>query len=369
MIITERTLVLEQHKKKSDNEVQKRPVTGKWRGHPYVRKHSFLAAVREIITWSEDSDVTKIGIVGKPDTGKSTMAEAIAHAIHKYAQIPFAIRIFKKEHLMNFKETIKTLAQSGVATNYVLVFDDISFLGADANKKQVEMIKQAETTIRHLEGGKDVKIILIYNYHYTKGLDKYLRQADYYFFTSVGTEENENILSIVGKKYTNLVSQYQRIVVSAKSRKYWMMTIGPKEPFVYKYRNPFIPVLFWNNESLRFIISPQRQFMDKICGICESGIRSSDVLVGMHTLDEIVERGEKNYGESNFKAAVKVLLFVNGMTVYGKHISHCIKYILKGLNSNPNVTLAALATYYNFEMKKTKLRLNPDDPLAAPPTV
>ena len=363
--VKERQLVIEKAKEPKA-EIQ-RPKVGKWRGYDYIRSHSFLAAVREIITWSEDSDVTKIGIIGKPDTGKSTMAEAIAHAVHKYAVIPFAIRIFKKEHLMNFKETIKTLSVSGVATNYVLVFDDISFLGADANKRQVDMIKQAETTIRHLEGGKDVKIILIYNYHYTKGLDKYLRQADYYVFTSVGSEENENILSIVGKKYLRLIEQFKRYVVSAKSRKYWMMPLGPKEPFVYKYRNPFIPALFWNNESLRFIISPQRQFMDKICGICESGIQSSDVVVGTHSLDEIVQRGEKNYGESNFKAAVKVLLFVNGMTVYGKHVSHCIKYILKGLSSNHNVTLASLAAHYNFEVRKTRLKLKPDDPLATPP--
>lgn len=367
MVITvERQIVIEAPKAKN-GEKEKRPVTGKWRGVDYVRKHSFLAAIREIITWSEDSDLTKIGIVGKPDTGKSTMAAAIAHAIHKYSEIPFAIRIFEKQHIMNFKETLAVLAESGVATNYVLVFDDISFLGADANAKQVEIIKQAETTIRHLPGGKDVKIILIYNYHYTKGLDKYLRQADYYFFTSVGTEESDNVLNIVGKKYGKLVEQFKRYFVSAKSRKYWMMRIGPKEPFVYKYRNPFIPVLFYNNESLRFIISPSRHFMDKICGICESGIHKSDIAVGMADLDKIIERGEANFGVQNFKAAVKLLLFMNGMTVYGKHVARSIKYILRALGINPNVTLAAMAAHYKFETTKTRMRLKPDDPLATPP--
>jgi energy-coupling factor transporter ATP-binding protein EcfA2 len=364
IVTVEKKIEPVQTKKKED--ASKRPVTGKWKGVDYVRKHSFLAAVREIITWSESSDVTKVGIIGKPDTGKSTMAEAIAHAIHKYSKIKFAVRVFEKEHLMNFRETLKALAQISIATNFVLVFDDISFLGADASKKQVDMIKQAETTIRHLPGGKDVKIILIYNYHYTKGLDKYLRQADYYFFTSVGSEETENVISIVGKKYMNLVSQFMRIVVSAKSRKYWLMVIGPKEPFVYKYRKPFIPVLFWNNESLRFIISPTRQFMDPICGICETGIKQSDIAVGLEALEKIIKRGEINYG-SYFRAAVQLMLFINGMTVYGKKFVRAIKYLNLALGSNQQVTLAALAAHYNFQITKTRLDLKADDPLAAPP--
>jgi hypothetical protein len=107
--------------------------------------------------------------------------------------------------------------------------------------------------------------------------------------------------------------------------------------------------------------------MNKICGICEHGIHDSDIAVGVDDLDKIISRGEKNFDPSNFKAAVKLLLFMNGMTVYGAKVARAIKYIMRGLGTNPNVTLAALAAHYEFEIAKTRLRLKPDDPLATPP--
>lgn len=360
MIVTTERQIINQKKSMSDRTL---PVVIKWKGFNMVRTHSFLATVREIIAWSEESDLTKVGIIGEPNSGKTTLAEAIAHCIHKYSKIPFAVRIFRKEHMLNFRETLSTLTPS----NYVLAFDDISFLGADANKKQVDMIKQAETTIRHLPGGQDVKIILIYNYHYTLGLDKYLRQASFYYYTTIGSEEKDNILKIVGKKYTMLVENFKRWRVSAVANKFWMLRIGPKEPFIYKYRNPWIPVLFWNNQTLRPIVSPTRRWLDPICGVCDAGIKMSDVDVGLASVEEIAKRGEKNFDPGNFRAAIKLKLYVNGLTVYGPKIVRAFKYIDKMLAMTP-VTLENLAAYYGFEVTNTKLRLKHDDPLkkAAP---
>lgn len=341
-----------------------RPTVIGWKGGAatkpvkMVRNHSFLATVREILNWSEASDLTKIGIVGLSGSGKSTLAEAIAHCSHKYSKIPFAVRIFTKEHMMNFKETLSTLTPA----NYILVFDDISFMGADANKKQVDMIKQAETTIRHLPGGQDVKIILIYNYHYTLGLDKYLRQADFYYYTTIGSQETENMVNFVGKKYTDLIEKFKRYRASAVANKGWIMNIGPKDPFLYRYRDPFIPVLFYNNQSLRFIVTPTRYWIDPICQVCLVGIQSSDVQVGGKNLDAIMKNAEVKFDPSNFKAAVKIKLFVNGLTVYGKKVVRACKYIDK-LTTSQNIRLEDIAAYYNFTITKTRLDMKKDDPI------
>lgn len=353
----EQKVIIETKKPKKDSDRQ-RPVVIPWKDARMVRAHSFLAMVREIIQWSTRSDVTKVSIIGKPDSGKSTLSQAIAHVVHKYADMPFAVRVFSKEHMMNFKETLSTLTPS----NYILVFDDISFLGADANKKQVDMIKQAETTIRHLPGGQDVKIILIYNYHYTLGLDKYLRQADFYIFTTVGSEETDNVTGIVGKKYDLLVNNFKRYYVSAKARDYWMMRIGPKEPFLYRYRNPFIPVLFFNNESLRFVVSPKRQWIDKYCGICDSGMNASNVQVGRKPLPELLDAASRKFQPSNLKRAVEALLFVHGLTVYSAKISNAIKYIDMILKTTP-YTMENIAAHYGYDVKAHRLRLAKDDPL------
>mgnify|MGYP006274086331 CR=1 FL=1 len=347
-------------KPKSKNGERNVPVVIKWKGQNMVRQHSFLSTVSEIIAWSLDSDVTKIGIVGEPSSGKSTLAEALAHAIHKRSKIPFAVRVFSKEQLMDFKGTLGSLQ----AANHILVFDDLSFLGADATKKQIDIIKQAETTIRHLPGGQDVKIILIYNYHYTLGLDKYLRQAHFFYYTTIGSQERENMVNFLGKKYQTTIEKFRQFRVQAVSHKHWIMKIGPKEPFVYKYRNPFIPVLFYNNLTLRFIVSPTRQWMDEICATCTVGKNHT---VDGQTLDEVMKSAEQKYSKKSLVGALKLKLFVNGMTAYGRTTVQILKYIDKIL-AKRDVSLEDMANYYKLEITKARLRLKPGDPLYEPPT-
>lgn len=347
-------------KPKSTKNVERNiPVVIKWKGENMVRNHSFLSSVDEIIEWSKDSDVTKIGIVGEPSSGKSTLAEAIAHAIHTRSKIPFAVRVFTKEQLMNFKETLATLQSA----NHILVFDDLSFLGAEASKRQIDMIKQAETTIRHLPGGQDVKIILIYNYHYSLGLDKYLRQAHYFYYTTIGSQEKDNMINFLGKQFTGTIEKFRHIRIHAVQKKHWIMKIGPKEPFMYKYRMPFIPVLFYNNMTLRFIVTPTRQWMADICAVCSVG---KSITVDGQTLDEVIKIAEEKYTKNKFMSALKLKLFVNGMTAYGRSTVEVLKYLDK-LITKKNVTLESLATHYGLKISKARLRLKPDDPLYEPP--
>ena len=129
------------------------PVVIEWKGISMVKNHSFQATVKEIIAFSAEIDVCRIGLLGDMHSGKSTLAQAIAHVIHKKAKIPYNIKILYKYDLLNFKDTLKSLQP----INYILIFDDVSFLGADANQKQIEMVKQSITTIRHMSNGKDVK--------------------------------------------------------------------------------------------------------------------------------------------------------------------------------------------------------------------
>ena len=97
-------------------------------------------------------------------SGKSTLSQAIAHAIHTTAKIPYAIKVLYKPDLLDFKGTLAKLEP----VNQILIFDDVSFIGAEANRKQIESVKSAISTIRHLDGGKDVKIIVLMNYHYSQ---------------------------------------------------------------------------------------------------------------------------------------------------------------------------------------------------------
>jgi ABC-type polysaccharide/polyol phosphate transport system ATPase subunit len=84
------------------SKVNSAPVTAKWKGVPYIRSQSFLATIREIINFSAEIDVCRIGLIGSMHSGKSTLSQSIAHAIHKHADIPYSIKILYKDELTIF---------------------------------------------------------------------------------------------------------------------------------------------------------------------------------------------------------------------------------------------------------------------------
>ena len=114
-----------------------RPTIIPWKGVPMIRSQAIGACIQEIlhaVAVQGSQDVVNINIIGDPDTGKTETGKTIAHLIHKRAKIPFSVRSFTREDLLDFKKTLKTLRPA----NYVLLFPDVSFLSADASGKKLE---------------------------------------------------------------------------------------------------------------------------------------------------------------------------------------------------------------------------------------
>jgi len=327
-----------------------------WKGVPMLRAHSFLSTVQDIVDFNDEIDVCRIGIVGDMHSGKSTLMEAIAHAVHVKAKIPFTVRLFNKYDLMNFRETLSNLKPA----NYVLIFDDVSFLGADANKKTIEMVKQAVTQIRHLEGGTNVKIITLQGYHYTLGLDKYLREADFRYFTTVGSSEAENMEKILGHQYNNLVKQFKTLRHQAVTKKVFALRVSAKEFFAYKYRNPFIPVLFFDEQKPRLIVTPTRQFMAPICSICSTAKGEESQI----SLKQFITETNGKFQERTFKLVVKQALKEQGLATYSKEFVRARRYLDKALETKV-ISLEELAAYYEFTITKTRLDKKLDGILAS----
>ena len=349
-----------------NSRMRARPTIITWKHTKMIRRNSFLKTAESICLFAKKKDVTKVGIVGEEGSGKTTLAATLAHSLHKKMEelykIKFAVRIFFEQDLLNFKETLKTLEPA----NYILIFDDVSFMEGSANKNQIAAVKQAVTKIRHLQGGQDVKIILINNYHYTKGLDKYLRQSHFRYFTTVGSEETENLEKIVTGKYAGIVKEFVKVQDQCMKKEYWHVNLGGKEYFRYDWQNPFIPVLFFDNVTLRAVVSPTREFIDPVCSICSNavGIRHLE-----SSSEEVATDGELKWGKQVFKSAVKLKLLENGLNTYGRTYTQAKRWLDTQLSNNV-VSFEDLMIHYGLKQTKTRVDkqyryLTKDDELKA----
>lgn len=329
----------------------RRPAIIKWKNENMVRVHSLRATVKEILAGLQVLDVIKVGVIGEPSTGKSSLEDTLAHLIHKMSPIPFAVRSLGESEFMDIEKYLASLPPA----NYVLKFRDLSFLKGKYGSKKIEELKASITKIRHLPGGKDVKIVLIYDYHYTMGLDKYLRQANFRYFTSVGSSEKENMIDIVGKHFEGIVNDFANTYVEMTTTEGHKATfrISKNRYFSYSYKNPFVPVLFWNNANLRVVVFPLRTWIDPICSICSVG--DNPDLQSEVDLVKFKEDRDKLFGPQNYLAAVRVILYAHGIVSYSNRISQAIKDVNRTLEKKI-ISLEDMATIYNLKPSNARLR-------------
>jgi len=339
----------------SSGQKNKIPVTVEWKGERMIRGHSLQSSVREIVRMVQSLDVVKVNVIGNQGTGKTTFATTLSHLIHQISEkdfkVPFAVKHFTKTELLNFEETLKNLEP----TNWILIFDDISFLNAIVSKQKIEELKQKFTEIRHLQGGQDVKIITIFIYHYTLALQKYLRQSQFGYYTSIGSSEFDNMLKIVGIHYSKLLLKFQRICANALTKGKFTFNLGSKSKFfTYRYREPFIPILFHNNDNLRIIVSPKREWIDPFCQTCTKSkeITMKDGL----SVKDFAEDLSYKFGKHIARNAVRIKLFQNGMNVYPKRVKQAMTYIER-YSKNKLMNLQELADHYNFSNDRTVLNV------------
>lgn len=328
-----------------------RPALTTWKGVPMVRTHSLLVTVKEMIQMMNSLDVIKIGIIGEPSTGKTTLAMTLAHLIHTLSPIPFAFKVLDEDDFLDMTATLKRLD----ATNYILYFHDLSFL---TNKKKLEEVKATITKIRHLQS--DVKIVLIYDYHYTLGLDKYLRQANFRFYTSIGSSEFDNMIKTLGTKYTGLITDFNRKYVEMTTKQTCTFKVRDKPLFTYNYKNPFIVCLFWNNARPRYVIFPKREWIEKTCSKCVTAM--SDNPVSQIPIAQFKAESDKKWG-SAIKTALKLHLLIHGVNSYNPKVVQAYRYLEKAMVTK-YINLEELAVAYDLKPTKTYMKKKLDGVLA-----
>ena len=97
--------------------------------------------------------------------------------------------------MLNLQETMAHLKPS----NYILISDDITFLNANSSKKQIDQIQSVMSTIRHLDGGRDVKIILFKGFQYLRSIPPFVRESQSTIISNIDDYNTD--------AYTDLLNQ------------------------------------------------------------------------------------------------------------------------------------------------------------------
>lgn len=345
--------------KKKDSK----PITGYWKNARIILNQSINSCVSEILNANINDEVVKINLIGPPSSGKSTLGKTLCHQIHeksmKEQKVPYIVKIFGRDDLMEMEQTLSTLQP----LNHVLMFDDISWLQAGNSKSKIDQLQKTFTEIRHLPGGQDVKIIIIFNFHYNFAIAKHLRQADFFFYTDIGSSELENMEKVVGiknkKKCLDFIRVKQQIKKTSKhatmdKKEYhgnFSYQLGGKMKFTYQTRAPFTPSLFWNRDTLRHVVFPKREWIDPVCNVCDQKEDfSKDELANFEQL-----RKNAPYTPDIMKNAARILLFQKGINCWSPNVKRALSWLER---STKNVRVDPKALIELFELKEVKVKTN-----------
>lgn len=310
-------------------QIEKGNFTIVWQNCRMMKQHSIRAAMREILDMAKSTGAVQVNLVGLPGVGKTTFSLTAAHLLHQLADVPYAVKRWGREELLDIENKVKELP----GMNYIFIFDDVSWLEANAPKNKIDQIIKTMTEIRHLQTG-DFRVISFFNFHYSYAIRKAMRNSNYWFYFGVGSSEFENIIKLVGQNNINKVKNFRRICSEATGERKEFRYYAGDYTQIYKYRAPMAPCLFFNGSKLRDIVFPSREWINPICDVCKIGnaVQKSD----LEELEDFAKDLESKYGVDVIRQALRVKLLTGyGINTYGRNVVNTLKYIDEYMKHKP----------------------------------
>ena len=327
-----------------------KPVVIKWNGTKFLRNQSINACLDEIFETSKSMGFVKINLIGASSSGKTVLGSVLAHQLH-CVDPTFEVHHFEDKDLIDFKSTIQNLSKS----NQILIFDDLSGLVANFGKQALDKLKSELTTVRHIDGNEDRKIIMILNFHSQKILDKFIRISNFTFYTDCQLEEIGYLEELLGKQNSQKINQFAKL--RSQSRMYhtfsFPLSKSKGDYFTYKDGNPFRVILYNNGLSTRFVVSPMLKWIldGKLCQVCKPEEPSIKSKVN---LDQFKTDIDKKFTKGIAKRAIELRLLRNGFYTQPKRVQQCEKYISRFFE-HKEINLEELAEAYGLKEHTTKL--------------
>ena len=340
-----------------------KPSVVSWNGVRLVANQSIQSVARELVNLSANQDLVSVVASGKQSAGKTQLLFTLAHLTHKFSKFSWKISYFGKKEILTLSETVKTLNPN---INHILIFDDIAFLKANATSKQVDQIQETLSVVRHLEGGKDVRIILMKSVQYLKSISPFLRQHDMLFLASVDDNERKTYEEVLGKKYHKKINQlaYLRAQgsIGEEGKSNFVYEMGGGKRVVYGWKRPFLPFLYKTSLGCRLIMSPLRTWIDPVCNVCSPS--NNDHQENTEDVKEIVDdfiskfKDGSGTGMNVVKTAVKIkLLQTSGILAWSPRVCQAVKFLDK-LQENKLVSIESIASKLDLTPTRTSLLPN-----------
>lgn len=302
-------------------------------GIPIAQKHSLTHRARNILTHNHSNEVTRVSVIGKTGSNKSTLVWFLIHLLHTMAEAEFGVHYgvvwAGKEQLRNMREWIKTLPYG---VNLIICFDDISFETEKMGKKAKLDLKQLMTEIRHELG--DVHLITFYNYHYTKGMDKQMRDTDVVILTSYSHEEDANVRQLLGWWNSAKFGTFQKALRTALTKGYWITPVpapNSDKVFLYYWKNPLTFCLIddFGDVGFGMFVNPADHPVGEYgCNLC----CPPDKAIGSKLpAQDFLDGGVKAFGPEFLGVCRDLMYFIGARDCYNGNNYDILKYIKKHL--------------------------------------
>ena len=183
-----------------------------------------------------------------------------------------------------------------------------------------------------------------------------------FIYTSIGSSELENTINVIGKKYTQQIINFRKYFQQSITTEKFTIILGTKgQNFVYRYKQPFIPILWYNGISARLVVSPKREWVDPKCTMCANA-KNKTVKEKMD-LTEFDKSVTSKFGIGVIRQALRIKLFMLGVPTYSKRVKNAMRYIDEWMDGR-DFNAEELAEFYKLEDKDTiisKLPIIPKD--------
>lgn len=265
--------------------------------------HYPLWFIDDIIGENETKQFTSILIIGSPGTGKTTLANFIAHNIHMKQD--YIVVHLRREELLRFDTLIDDLPNR----NVILIFDDVSLVFKhikDPSKRT--RILTTLTEARHPKfENSDRRVIVIANIHYVNAIEKMWRsQGGWKFYTDLSNEEIQNFNYMTKSKFKKKVQNFANITTEQFRKKHFTVSFVGSKTKTFDINKPFRFVMCYDNSALRFFLVPAES-----CNYCSKD--KNKLAKVKATPQEIIKLAEKYYKKDG-RAGLKLALLLAGFT-------------------------------------------------------